>query len=285
LKAVVLAGGEGTRLRPLTCTRPKPMLPLGPDPIIHYVLSHLAESGFHDIIVMPGYLGDQIMGYVGDGSKFGVGVTYVVEPEGVTFGTAGSLKLAAHLLDDTLLVVQSDVITELPLREMGLFHSDRGGEVSIGLTTVEDPSSYGVAVVDEEDEIVKFVEKPPIGSSESNLVSTGFYILEPDVVDYIENERWDFAKDLFPYLMRLGQHLFGYASDAFWVDVGELKGYLTGVNWVLRNLVKNPPRDARMIGSPNEAVFARETSRSAGMPRLRVLPGSRTAQHLETASR
>jgi len=233
------------------------MLPLGPDPIIHYVLSHLAESGFHDIIVIPGYLGDQIMGYVGDGSKFGVGVTYVVEPEGVTFGTAGSLKLAAHLLDDTFLVVQSDVITELPLREMGLFHSDRGGEVSIGLTTVEDPSSYGVAVVDEGDEIVKFVEKPPIGSSESNLVSTGFYILEPDVVDYIENERWDFAKDLFPYLMRLGQHLFGYASDAFWVDVGELKGYLTGVNWVLRNLVKNPPRDARMIGSPNEAVFAR----------------------------
>src|SRR5438046_10643866 len=124
------------------------MLPLGPNPIIHYVLSHLSRNGFKDLIIIPGYLKDQIMGYVGDGSKFGVGVTYVVEPEGVTFGTAGSLKLAAHLLDDTFLVVQSDVITELPLREMGRFHSNRGGEVSIGLTTVEDRSSYGVAVVD-----------------------------------------------------------------------------------------------------------------------------------------
>src|SRR6058998_3186441 len=171
MKAVILAGGEGTRLRPLTFTRPKPMLPLGPYPIIHYVLSHLSRNGFHDIIIIVGYLKDQVMGYLGDGSLFGVRITYVVEPEGVAFGTAGSLKLAAHLLDDTFLVVQSDTITELPLREMGLFHSNRGGEVSIGLTTVEDPSSYGVAVVDEGDEIVKIVEKPPIGSSENNLVS------------------------------------------------------------------------------------------------------------------
>src|SRR5881409_1345341 len=156
------------------------MLPLGPDPIIHYVLSHLAESGFHDIIVIPGYLGDQIMGYVGDGSKFGVGVTYVVEPEGVTFGTAGSLKLAAHLLDDTFLVVQSDTISEIPLTEMVQFHSDRGGEVSIALTEVEDPSLYGVAVLGKREEIVKFLEKPAPGTALSKLASTGFYILEPD---------------------------------------------------------------------------------------------------------
>ncbi len=252
-----MAGGEGTRLQPLTFTRPKPMLPLGPNPIIYYVLSHLVKSGFQDIIIIPGYLKDQIMGYVGTGSKFGVGITHVVEPDGVTFGTAGSLKLASHLLDDTFMVVQSDVISEIPLQEMAHFHSNHGGEVSIALTTVEDPSSYGVAVLDKHDEIVKFVEKPPAGTAQSNLVSTGFYILEPEVVDYIENERWDFAKDLFPYLMRLGQHLFGYASDAFWVDVGELKGYLSGVNWVLRNLVKEPPRDARMIGDPGEGVFAR----------------------------
>src|SRR5438128_8154534 len=140
---------------------------------------------------------------------------------------------------------------------MARFHSDRQGAVSIALTNVDDPSAYGVAIVDEENEIVRFVEKPSPGTVPSNLVSTGFYILEPEVVDYIENERWDFAKDLFPYLMRLGQHLFGYASDAFWVDVGELKGYLSGVNWVLRNLVKEPPRDARMIGDPGEGVFAR----------------------------
>ena len=256
MKAVVLAGGEGTRLRPLTFTRPKPMLPLGPYPIMHYVLSHLAKSGFHDIIVIPGYLKDQVMGYVEDGSKFGATVTYVVEPEGVTFGTAGSLKLAAHLLDDTFLVVQADVISEIPLGDMRLFHSDHRGEVSIALTTVEDPSSYGVAVLNADDEIVKFVEKPSPGTVSSNLVSTGFYILEPEVIDYIEDEKWDFAKDLFPYLMRLGQHIFGFSSDAFWVDVGELKGYLTGINWVLKNLTKDPPKETRTIGNSAEPVYA-----------------------------
>lgn len=256
MKAVVLAGGEGTRLRPLTFTRPKPMLPLGPNPIIHYVLSHLAKNGFEDIIVVPGYLQDQVMGYVGDGSKFGLRTTYVVEPGGVTFGTAGSLKLAAHLLDETFLVVQADVISEIPLSEMKKFHSDHDAEVSIALTKVDDPSSYGVAVLSEDREIVKFVEKPPAGTSPSNLVSTGFYILEPEVVDYIEDEKWDFAKDLFPYLMRLGEHLFGFSSEAFWVDVGELKGYLTGVNWVLRNLAKDPPHNAKTISSSGEPVFA-----------------------------
>ena len=233
------------------------MLPLGPNPIIHYVLSHLFRNGFKDVIIIPGYLKDQVMGYVGDGSHFGVRVTYVVEPEGVTFGTAGSLKLAAHLLEETFLVVQADVVSEISLTDMARFHSDRQGEVSIALTNVEDPSAYGVAIVDEENEIVRFVEKPPPGTVPSNLVSTGFYILEPEVLDYVENEKWDFAKDLFPYLMRLGQHLFGYTSDSFWVDVGELKGYLKGVNWVLRNLITDPPQDAKLIGSPSEPVFAR----------------------------
>ena len=233
------------------------MLPLGPNPIIHYVLSHLSRNGFNDLIIIPGYLKDQVMGYVGDGSRFGVRVTYVVEPEGVTFGTAGSLKLAAHLLDETFLVVQADVVSEISLTDMARFHSDRKGEVSIALTNVDDPYSYGVAIVDEENEIVKFVEKPAPGTVPSNLVSTGFYILEPEVLDYVENEKWDFAKDLFPYLMRLGKHLFGYTFDSFWVDVGELKGYLKGANWVLRNLAADPPRDARLIGSTSERVFAR----------------------------
>src|SRR5438094_170842 len=225
------------------------MLPLGPNPIIHYVLSHLSRNGFKDLIIIPGYLKDQIMGYVGDGSHFGVRITYVVEPEGVTFGTAGSLKLAAHLLDETFLVVQADVVSEISLTDMARFHSDRQGEVSIALTNVEDPSAYGVAIVDEENEIVRFVEKPAPGTVPSNLVSTGFYILEPEVLDYVENEKWDFAKDLFPYLMRLGHHLFGYTFDSFWVDVGELKGYLKGVNWVLRNFAADPPKDARLIGN------------------------------------
>src|SRR5947209_12523810 len=109
------------------------MLPLGPNPIIYYVLSHLSSNGFHDIIIIVGYLKDQLMGYLGDGSRFGVRITYVVEPEGVAFGTAGSLKLAAHLLDETFLVVQSDSIIEISLTELDHFHSDREGGVTLVL--------------------------------------------------------------------------------------------------------------------------------------------------------
>lgn len=257
LKAVVVAGGEGTRLRPLTFTRPKPMLPLGPDPIIYYVLSHLSRHGFNDIVLIVGYLKDQLMGYLGDGSRFGVRITYVVEPDGVPFGTAGSLKLAAHLLDDTFLVAQSDTINEIRLTDLERFHGDRGGQGSIALTEVEDPSLYGVAVLANKEEIVRFLEKPAPGTALSNLASTGFYVFEPEVVDYIENEKWDFARDLFPYLMKQGQHLYGFASDSFWVDVGELRGYLKGVSHVLRSLAQNPPKDAKVIGRAEEPVYTR----------------------------
>jgi len=233
------------------------MLPLGPNPIIHYVLSHLSRNGFNDIIIIVGYLKDQLMGYLGDGSQFGVRITYVVEPEGVAFGTAGSLKLAAHLLDDAFLVVQSDTISEISLTEMARFHSDRGGEVSIALTEVEDPSLFGVAVLGKREEIVKFLEKPGPGTGLSNLASTGFYILEPDVVDFIEDEKWDFARDLFPYLMRIGEHLFGFSSKSFWVDVGELKGYLRGAGWILRKLDQDAPIGARALGNSKPPVFAR----------------------------
>src|SRR2546428_1089642 len=115
------------------------MLPLGPNPIIHYVLSHLSQNGFKDLIIIPGYLKDQIMGYVGDGSHFGVRITYVVEPEGVTFGTAGSLKLAAHLLDETFLVVQADVVSEISLTDLAKFLQVRHGEGSIVIIYVYDP--------------------------------------------------------------------------------------------------------------------------------------------------
>src|SRR5438094_4880410 len=118
------------------------MLPLGPNPIIHYVLSHLSSNGFHDVIIIVGYLKDQLMGYLGDGSRFGVRITYVVEPEGVAVGTAGSLELAAHLLDETFLVGQSDTISEISLTGMVQFHLDRGGELCMALTEVEEPSLY-----------------------------------------------------------------------------------------------------------------------------------------------
>jgi NDP-sugar pyrophosphorylase family protein len=239
-KAVVLAAGEGTRLRPLTFTRPKPMVPLGPEPSIYYVLMRLAREGFDEIvIVVRGSLKNEIMDYLGDGSEIGLRITYEVEPDGLHIGTAGSLKLGEHLLDDTFLVAQSDTLTEIPLREAVDFHRKSEALATIVLTRVADPSDYGVAVLDEKNTITEFQEKPSMKEARSNLVSTGFYIMEPESIDYIIDNKWDFAKNLFPRLLELHKKLSGFVSDAFWVDIGNLEGYLRGVKWVVDNTIQS----------------------------------------------
>ena len=256
MKAVVLAAGEGTRLRPLTFTRPKPLLALGPEPSIYYLLSRLSQEGFDEIvIVVRGSTRNQIMEYLGDGSKFGVRITYEVEPDGLRIGTAGCLKLGEHLLDDTFLVAQADTLTEIPLREAVDFHHKSGALATIVLTRVHDPSDYGVAILDEKNAITEFQEKPSRAEARSNLVSTGFYIMEPESIDYIMDNGWDFAKDLFPWLLKLRKKLSGFASDAFWVDIGNLEGYLRGVKWVLDNMAR--PQNAPSTGLPKPAMTDR----------------------------
>ncbi|MCL5672458.1 MAG: sugar phosphate nucleotidyltransferase [Thaumarchaeota archaeon] len=246
---VVLAGGEGTRMRPLTFTRPKPMLPVGPRPSLHYLLRHLSDQGFNDVVMVVGYLKDQIMGYVGDGSEFGVRVTYVVLPEGLVFGTAGSLKLAAHLLDSTFLVAQGDTISQIPLNEMFEFHRRAERDLTIALTPVERPAEYGVAVVSETDQVTGFQEKPRPEEVKSNLASTGFYILEPEITDYIADDKWDFAKNLFPALMAEGKTISGFVSGSFWADIGSLSGYLKAIGWVLDGMsVEDRDRKGALLG-------------------------------------
>lgn len=252
MKAVVLAGGEGTRLRPLTLNRPKPMIPVGPEPAIYYLLAQLLREGFKEIVMVTGYLRDQIMEYLGDGSKLGLRITYAVKPDEFLCGTAGSLKLAEHLLDDTFLVAQADSLSEISLREAMSFHRRSEAHATIVLTSVNNPSEFGVAVLDENDVITGFQEKPSREGTRSNLASTGFYILEPDVLDYIENEKWDFAKDLFPRLLKLQKKLSGFVSDAFWVDMGNLPGYLEGVRWVLEKTTG--PHDATATELPSSVI-------------------------------
>jgi len=253
-KAIVLAAGEGMRLRPLTFVRPKPMTPVGPEPTIHYLLSKLSQEGFNEIVMMTGYLRDQIMGYLGDGSNLGVRLTYVAEPDEFRFGTAGSLKLAEHLLHDTFLVAQADTLTEIPLREAVDFHRKSGALATVVLTRVHDPSDYGVAVLDENNVITEFQEKPGKEEARSNLVSTGFYIMEPESLDYITDHSWDFAKDLFPRLLKSHKKLSGFVSDAFWVDIGNLEGYLRGVKWVVDNMTQT---HALATGLPSPVITDR----------------------------
>lgn len=232
LKAVVLAGGEGVRMQPLTFTRPKSMLPIGTNPIIDYVLAHLIRGGFQEIIIAVGYKKEQIIDHVGDGSQHGIKVSYVAEPRGERFGTAGVLRLAEHLLDDMFLVAQADNLTDIPLAEVVNFSQKHEGDATIVLTEVEDPSQFGVAVLDEGGRIKNFQEKPTPAQALSYLVNAGFYILKPEVLDHIQ-PKWDFAHDLFPHLLKIGKTMFGYPYKGFWVDVGQLGGFLRGLSWII----------------------------------------------------
>ncbi len=238
MKAVILAAGEGSRLRPLTFTRPKPMIPLAREPAIYHVLSQLKREGFDEIVMVVGPMREQIMNYLGDGSKLGQHITYAIKPDEFQSGTAGSLKLVEHLLDDTFLVAQSDTLSEIPLSDAVRAHGKSGASATVVLTEVKDPSLYGVAVLDEGNVITGFQEKPIASEAKSKLVSTGFYILEPDTLDHVLNEKFDFAKDLFPRLLDLRKRIVGYTSDAFWVDIGSLEGYLEGVSWELEGMTR-----------------------------------------------
>ena len=255
MKAVVLAAGEGKRLRPLTFTRPKPLLPLASKSSISYLLSHLYQEGFDDIVMVVGMPhGSQIMDYLGDGLRLGLRITYAVEPDGLRIGTAGSLKLCEHLLGEPFLVAQADTLTEIPLREAVKFHHASGAYATIVLTKVDDPSNFGVAVLDEINTITEFQEKPRREEARGNFVSTGFYLMEPDSLDYIEDEKWDFAKDLFPSLLKLHKKLSGFASDSFWVDIGTLEGYLRGVRWAIEKESASTQRPGSAIISADAHV-------------------------------
>jgi mannose-1-phosphate guanylyltransferase/phosphomannomutase len=258
MKAVVLAAGEGTRLRPLTLDSPKPMIAVGPEPAIHYLLKQLSGEGFDDIIIIVGRMGNQVINYVGDGSRYGVRVKYAVKPEKFLSGTAGSLKLIEYMLDDTFLIAQSDTLSEIPLDEAMVFHRKTAAHATLVLTRVEDPSAFGVAVVDESGSITEFQEKPSPGTAKSNLVSTGFYIMEPEALDYIESETFDFAMDLFPRLLKLRKRISGFASTAFWVDIGTLEGYLRGTQWTLDKLAKALPTNLEFADPSNHVMASHE---------------------------
>ena len=244
MRAVILAAGEGTRLRPLTFMRQKPMTPVGNEPSIFYLLSHLAREGFDDIVVIVGGpLKQHLMDYVGDGSRFGVKITYAVKPDEFNCGTAGSLKLVDGLFDDAFLVAQADTLTEIPLGEAVRSHLEKGAMATIVLTRVKNPSDFGVAVLDGDGAITEFQEKPAPKEAKSDLVSTGFYVLEPECLEHLGDEKWDFARDLFPHLLKIHKKVDGFVSDAFWVDIGRLDGYLRGVAWALQTMPRETPQN------------------------------------------
>ncbi len=224
MQAVIIAGGEGTRLRPLTSTTPKPMLPIANKPMIGHVVELLAAHGVTDIIVTVAYLGNAIRNYLGDGAEFGVSVRYLQEE--TPLGTAGAVAHARHLVRGTFLVLSGDVLTDINLGEAIQFHQHHNAKATMVLTAVDAPTEFGIVATDETGRVEQLIEKPTWGEVFTDTVNTGIYVLEPEVLDTIPTDRpVDFSSEVFPRLLADGEELFGFISEGYWADVGTFGGF------------------------------------------------------------
>jgi mannose-1-phosphate guanylyltransferase/phosphomannomutase len=219
-----MAGGEGTRLRPLTSNQPKPMVPIVGKPCMEHILELLRSHGFTDVIVTVAFLPQAIRSYFGDGTSLGVDIQYSVEES--PLGTAGSVRLASDALDDTFLVISGDALCDIDLQQIVATHKEKGAAVTIGLKSVENPLEFGIIVTDEDGKVERFLEKPSWGQVFSDTINTGIYVLEPEVLRHVPNDRpFDFSKELFPLLLEMGRPIYGHVCDGYWLDIGNLDQY------------------------------------------------------------
>ncbi len=225
MKAVIMAGGEGTRLRPLTSNAPKPMLPVANRPMMEHIVGLLRKHGFDEVVVTVAFLAQNIQTYFGDGSEFGVKMTYATE--NTPLGTAGSVGNARELLDERFVVISGDVLTDIDLSAIVAFHDERDAMATIGLAHVENPLEFGIVITREDGSIERFLEKPTWGQVFSDTINTGIYVLDPKVFKYIDRDKQvDFSSDVFPRLLTEGEGLVGAIASGYWEDVGTLDVYL-----------------------------------------------------------
>jgi mannose-1-phosphate guanylyltransferase len=249
-----MCGGEGTRLRPLTFARPKPSIPILNKPSVVHLIEHLSKEGFNDIVITVGYMAEIIEEQLGDGRIFGVHIDYVYEKE--KLGTAGGVKNAEKFLaGEPFIVVGGDHVMNLNLREMYRFHEMADSLVTIGLLSIDDPQEFGIADMDVNNRIQRFLEKPGPGEIFSNLASTGIYMCDPEIFDWIpEKTNYDFAKDLFPDMLAKNERINGMLARGKWTDVGNAAAYRQAQRWMLEALPGTTiaghfsTKDARITG-------------------------------------
>ena len=226
MKALILAGGLGTRLRPLTFTRPKHMLPIANRPHIERVFDLLMEQGIKEVVLLTSYLSEAFADVISraEASGLSVGTTFEEQP----LGTAGAFKNAQSFVgDDAFIAFNGDVVTDLNLGEVIAWHQSKGAIASIVLHKVDDPSAYGVVPTDPDGRVLGFVEKPPPGQAPTNLINAGIYVFQPEVLDYIpEGEVWSAERQLFPQLVEEGAGLYAVSTDAYWADIGTPQNFL-----------------------------------------------------------
>ncbi|MFI6579794.1 sugar phosphate nucleotidyltransferase [Embleya sp. NPDC050493] len=226
MKAVVMAGGEGTRLRPMTSSMPKPLLPVVNRPIMEHVLRLLKRHGLSETVVTVQFLASLVRNYFGDGEELGMTLTYANEE--TPLGTAGSVKNAEEALkDDTFLVISGDALTDFDLTALVEYHRAKGAMVTVCLTRVPDPLEFGITIIDDEGRVDRFLEKPTWGQVFSDTVNTGIYVMEPEVFDYVAaGVSVDWSGDVFPKLLKEGKPIYGYVAEGYWEDVGTHESYL-----------------------------------------------------------
>jgi len=258
MKAIILAGGFGTRLRPLTYTTPKPMVLLGRQPLIHLIVDKLTRAGFDQIIITTNFMAGMIDRYF-QSLKLDTPVLCVEEK--TVMGTAGCVKNLESLLTDTFVVLPGDSIDEIDIKAMIEFHKDRKSVATLAVVSVDNTSEYGIVQLDDNSRILRFQEKPKPEESFSNLANTGYYILEPSVVKFIPlGEPFDFSFDLFPRLLEAKLAMFGYFTNKFWVDVGRVEKYISASKWFLDNFPSQIAASAQLEESllPNTRIAVGE---------------------------
>jgi mannose-1-phosphate guanylyltransferase len=237
MQALILAGGEGTRLRPLTSTVPKPVVPLVDRPFIAFMLDWLRTHGVDDVVMSCGHMASGVRNVLGDGSAYGIRLRYVEEPR--PLGTGGALKFASELLDERFLMLNGDVLTDIDLTSQIAQHERTGARATLALTPVEDPSAYGLVRLQADQSVKEFVEKPSPDQIDTNTISAGAYVLERSVLDLLEpGTKASIERDVFPRLV--GHGLYGYVAEGYWLDIGTPQRYLEGTFDILEGAVASP---------------------------------------------
>ncbi|MDP1809361.1 MAG: sugar phosphate nucleotidyltransferase [Actinomycetota bacterium] len=245
IKAVVMAGGEGTRMRPLTSNQPKPMVPVFNKPIMEYIIELLKQHKFNDIVVTLQFMPQMIKNYFGDGADLGVNLSYAVEQQ--PLGTAGSVKNAQDHLGGTFIVISGDALTDIDLTKIVEFHKSKRSMVTIALKRVENPLEFGVVITNDQGQIERFLEKPNWGEVFSDTINTGIYVLEPEIFDYIpEGESVDFSKDVFPRVLADGRPLYGCVVDGYWCDIGNYEQYVQAHQDIMQGKADLKPPGIKM---------------------------------------
>ena len=253
MKAIIMAGGFGTRLRPLTINIPKPMVPIGNLPMMEHVVHLLKKNGFDDILSLIFYQSEAIKNHFKDGKKFGVRMEYLLPDQ--DYGTAGAVRYAADFCNETVMVISGDVLTDFDLAAAFKFHKERKGDATILLTRMENPLAYGIVITNPEDRITRFLEKPSWGEMFSDTINTGIYILEPGTVRLIPPKtNFDFSQNLFPIMLQKKMNLLGKISDGYWRDVGNIDEYVNAHTDILEGKV-SIHHDAERIERDGAVIY------------------------------